>query len=112
MNRSILRLAVPNILTNLTIPILGMVDMHLMGYQDSEVFMGGVALGGVIFNFVYWGFAFLRMSLSGMAAQAYGRSDSTDMGMMLYRGLFLALMSVLLLLLFHCGAVLLSLFIL
>ena len=63
MNKEILRLAIPNILTNITVPLLGMVDMHLMGYQDSEVFMGAVALGGVIFNLVYWGFAFLRMSI-------------------------------------------------
>lgn len=103
MNRDILRLAIPNILTNLTVPLLGMVDMHLMGYQDSEVFMGAVALGGVIFNFVYWGFAFLRMSLSGMAAQAYGRESQHDMAMMLFRGLFLAVSGAIVLLLFQSG---------
>ena len=46
MNKEILRLAVPNILSNLTIPLLGMVDLHLMGHLDSSVFMGAVALGG------------------------------------------------------------------
>jgi len=109
MNKEILRLALPNILTNLTVPLLGMVDMHLMGYQDSSVFMGAVALGGVIFNFVYWGFAFLRMSISGMAAQAFGRQSTNEMAMMLFRGLFLAISAGVLLLLLQQGIVTLSL---
>ena len=112
MNKEILRLAVPNILTNLTVPLLGMVDMHLMGYQDSSVFMGAVALGGVIFNFVYWGFAFLRMSISGMAAQAFGRQSTGEMAMMLFRGLFLAVSAGVLLLLLQKGIAGLSLSIL
>ena len=112
MNREILRLAIPNILTNLTIPLLGMVDLHLMGYQDSEVFMGAVALGSVIFNIVYWSFAFLRMSLSGLAAQAYGRSNNNEMAMMLFRGLFLALSGAFVLLVFQSSIVQFSLFIL
>ncbi len=109
MNKDILKLAIPNILTNLTVPLLGMVDMHLMGYQDSSVFMGAVALGGVIFNFVYWGFAFLRMSLSGMAAQAFGRNNTKDMAMMLFRGLLLAISAGILLLLLQKGVVGISL---
>ncbi|MCT4587945.1 MAG: MATE family efflux transporter [Carboxylicivirga sp.] len=109
MNKDILKLAIPNILTNLTVPLLGMVDMHLMGYQDSSVFMGAVALGGVIFNFVYWGFAFLRMSISGMAAQAYGSKNNQEMAMMLFRGLFLSVTAGILLLLLQKGIVFLSL---
>jgi len=112
MNREILRLALPNILTNLTVPLLGMVDMHLMGYQDSASFMGAVALGGVIFNFVYWGFAFLRMSLSGMAAQAYGRQSKSDMALLLFRGLFLALAAGFILLMLQKGIIHLSFLIL
>lgn len=108
MNREILRLAIPNILTNLTVPLLGMVDMHLMGYQDSASFMGAVALGGVIFNFVYWGFAFLRMSLSGMAAQAYGKESNSEMSMLLFRGLFLALSAGFILLILQKGVISLS----
>ncbi|TAJ05760.1 MATE family efflux transporter [Marinilabiliaceae bacterium JC017] len=112
MNKNILRLALPNIFTNLTVPLLGMVDLHLMGYQNSEVFMGAVALGGVIFNFVYWGFAFLRMSLSGVAAQAFGRKDDHEMAMVLFRGLLLAIVGALLLLLTQNGIEMLSLSIL
>lgn len=91
MNRQIVRLALPNIFTNLTVPLLGMTDMFLMGHQESVHFMGAVALGSVIFNFVFWGFAFLRMSMSGVAAQTYGRNDRFEMAMVLERGLLIAL---------------------
>ena len=103
MNRSILKLALPNILTNLTVPLLGMVDMHLMGYLDSAVYMGAIALGGVIFNLVYWGFAFLRMSISGIAAQEYGKEDTFGMANTLFRGLMIAVSGALLLLLLQTG---------
>lgn len=99
MNRQIIRLALPNILTNLTVPLLGMVDMYLMGHQDSVYYMGAVALGAVIFNFVYWGFAFLRMSISGLAAQSYGRNNKREMALVLQRGLLLAAVGGLFLLL-------------
>ena len=101
MNREILRLAVPNILTNLTVPLLSMVDLYLMGHLNSSVFMGAVALGGVIFNFVYWGFAFLRMSMSGVAAQSYGRGNRQEMALVLERGLFVAFAGAFFLLLFQ-----------
>ena len=76
MNRKILRLAIPNIVSNVTIPLLGLVDLALMGHLDSEVYIGAIALGGVIFNFIYWGFSFLRMSTSGFTAQAYGEKEN------------------------------------
>lgn len=101
MNREIIRLALPNILTNLTVPMLGMVDMYLMGHQDSVQYMGAVALGAVIFNFVYWGFAFLRMSISGIAAQSFGRDNKQEMTLVLQRGLLLALLGSMLLLVFQ-----------
>ena len=77
MNQKILRLAIPNIVSNITIPLLGLVDLALMGHLDSEVYIGAIALGGVIFNLIYWGFSFLRMSTSGFTAQAYGEKDNT-----------------------------------
>ena len=112
MNKRILKLALPNILTNLTVPLLGMVDMHLMGYLDSAVYMGAIALGGVIFNLVYWGFAFLRMSISGIAAQSYGKKDNYDMSNTLFRGLLLAFGGALLLLILQAGIEKMSFFIL
>lgn len=98
VNRQIYRLAIPNIFTNLTVPLLGMVDMYLMGHQDSIHFMGGVSLGSVIFNFVYWGFAFLRMGMSGVAAQTFGRDDKEEMALVLERGMLIAIAGSLLLL--------------
>ncbi|WP_066633186.1 MATE family efflux transporter [Labilibacter marinus] len=103
MHKDILKLSIPNILTNLTVPLLSMVDLHLMGYLDSELFMGAVALGGVIFNFVYWGFAFLRMSISGIAAQAYGKNSDQEMAMVLFRGMLIAILGSLFLLIFQTG---------
>ncbi len=99
MNRRIFSLALPNIITNLTVPLLGMVDIYLMGHQNSVYYMGGVALGSVIFNFVYWGFAFLRMSTSGVAAQTYGRRDKEEMALVLERGMLIAIAGSVLLLL-------------
>lgn len=90
MNRSILKLAIPNIVSNITIPLLGLVDLALMGHLDSEVYIGAIALGGVIFNFIYWGFSFLRMSTSGFTAQAFGENNQTESITILIRALLVA----------------------
>lgn len=91
MNREILRLAIPNIVSNITVPLLGLIDLALMGHLKSEIYIGAIALGGVIFNFIYWGFGFLRMSTSGFAAQAYGKRDTTETITVLARALAVAL---------------------
>jgi len=91
MNREVLRLAVPNILSNISIPLLGMVDTALMGRLESAVFLGAVALGSILFNFIYWGFGFLRMGTTGLTAQAFGRSDKREGIAILARGLMVAL---------------------
>lgn len=91
MNRSILRLALPNIVSNITVPLLGMVDMALMGHLNSEIYIGAISLGGIIFNFIYWGFNFLRMSTSGFTAQAYGEKNLTECINMLVRALLVSL---------------------
>ena len=71
MNRRILRLALPNIITNITVPLLGMVDTAIMGHLSPEG-LGAIAIGAAIFNLIYWNFGFLRMGTSGITAQAYG----------------------------------------
>lgn len=91
MNREIIRLAIPNIISNITIPLLGMVDMALMGHLGSEVYIGAISLGGVIFNFIYWGFGFLRMSTSGFTAQAFGEKNRQESITILIRALLVAL---------------------
>jgi len=90
MNRKILKLATPNIVSNITVPLLGLVDLALMGHLNSEVYIGAIALGGVIFNFIYWGFSFLRMSTSGFTAQAFGEKDHAKSINILIRALLVA----------------------
>jgi MATE family multidrug resistance protein len=100
MNRKILKLAIPNIVSNITIPLLGLVDLALMGHLDSKIYIGAIALGGVIFNFIYWGFSFLRMSTSGFTAQAFGEKNHTESITILARALLVAiLISILILIL-------------
>lgn len=98
MNRDILRLAIPNIISNITIPLLGLIDLALMGHLKSEVYIGAIALGGVIFNFIYWGFGFLRMSTSGFAAQAFGEQNSRETITVLARALAVAVFAGLIIL--------------
>ncbi len=78
MNRSILRIAIPSIVTNITVPLLGMVDLSIAGHIGSASVIGAISVGGLIFNMVYWLFNFLRMGSSGLTAQAYGREDGRD----------------------------------
>jgi MATE family multidrug resistance protein len=101
VNKEILRLAIPNVLTNITIPLLGMVDVYLMGHLESIHYLGGVALGSALFNFLYWAFAFLRMSISGLAAQSYGRVDNEEMAIVMQRGALIAAAGSLLLITFQ-----------
>ncbi len=71
MNKRILNLALPNIVTNITVPLLGMVDTAIVGHL-SQSHIGAIAIGTSIFNLIYWNFGFLRMGTSGFTAQAYG----------------------------------------
>ncbi|MFA8433741.1 MAG: MATE family efflux transporter [Marinifilaceae bacterium] len=108
MNKKILNIAIPNIISNVTIPLLGLVDLALMGHLGKEDFIGAIALGGMIFNFLYWGFAFLRMGTSGFAAQAYGARDLKESTLTLSRALLVALGGSLLLILLQKPIELLS----
>lgn len=78
MDKKIFRLAVPNIITNITVPLLGMIDIAIAGRLGAAVFIGAIALGSNIFNMIYWNFGFIRMSSSGFAAQAYGARNLTE----------------------------------
>ena len=111
MNKRILNIAIPNIISNITIPLLGIVDLSLVGHLDSKVYIGAIAIGSMIFNFIYWGFSFLRMGTSGFAAQAYGKKDFRDSFYQLYRALFVGLIGSVLLILLQKPIDLLSFFI-
>ena len=99
MNKKILHLAVPNIISNISIPLLGIVDMALMGHLESDSYIGAIALGSLIFNFIYWGLGFLRMGTSGFTAQAWGRRDLPETILVLSRAAFIAILTGIMLLL-------------
>ena len=101
MNRRILRLAIPNIISNLTVPLLSSVDTALMGHMDQVAYLGAIAVGGMIFNFIYWGFGFLRMGTTGLTAQACGSQDMARSMLVLARASLVALFFAMLLILFH-----------
>ena len=82
----IIRLTLPSIVSNITVPLLGMVDLAITGHLDNEAYIGAIAVGGMLFNILYWMFAFLRMGTSGMTAQAYGEQDNSHITGTLYRG--------------------------
>ena len=91
MNRQILKLAIPNIISNISIPLLGIVDMALMGHMESDAYIGAIALGSLIFNFIYWSLGFLRMGTSGFTAQAWGRRDLPETILVFSRAAMIAL---------------------
>jgi MATE family multidrug resistance protein len=86
----VLALAFPIVLANLTQPILGAVDTAVAGHLDGASYLGGVALGGLFFNFVFWGFGFLRMGTTGLVAQAHGAGDVAALRDNVVRALLLA----------------------
>lgn len=93
MNKKILQLAIPSIISNVTLPLLGLVDTGIMGHMDSEDYIAAVAIGSVIFNIVYWNLAVLRMSTTGLTAQALGRKDDAESISVMARGIGLALVA-------------------
>lgn len=77
-NIQILRLAVPSILASITIPLVGLVDTAIIGHISDAAAIGGIAIGTMLFDLLYWNFGFLRVGTSGMTAQAFGRQDKTE----------------------------------
>ena len=73
MNRQILRIAVPSIVSNIVVPLLGLMDLTIAGHIGETAFIGAVSVGATMFNLTYWNFGFLRMGTSGITAQAFGR---------------------------------------
>ena len=86
-DRQILKIALPAIVTNITVPLLGLVDTAIVGHMGSAAYIGAIAVGSMIFNLVYWLFGFLRMGTSGMTAQARGRRNLTEATYILTRSM-------------------------
>lgn len=98
-DREILRIAVPSIVTNITVPLLGLVDVAISGHLESVIFVGAVTAGGMMFNLAYWSFGFLRMGTTGITAQAFGMRDIDKVTAALWRSALIALFIGLLLVL-------------
>lgn len=98
-DHQILKIALPAIVTNITVPLLGLVDTAIVGHMGSAAYIGAIAVGSMIFNLVYWLFGFLRMGTSGMTAQARGRRDMAEAAGILARSIRVALMVAALMLL-------------
>ena len=77
-NREILQIALPSIVSNITVPLLGLIDATIVGHLGAASYIGAIAVGGMLFNIIYWIFGFLRMGTSGMTSQAYGQKDEAE----------------------------------
>lgn len=87
MNKKILQIAIPSVISNITIPLLGLIDLTIVGHLGVTAYIGAIAVGGMLFNLLYWAFGFLRMGTSGMTSQAYGRRDFVETSRILIRSL-------------------------
>ena len=99
LNKEILRLSIPSILANLTVPLVGLVDTAVVGHipvESAASLIGAVSVGTMLFNLIYWNFGFLRTGTGGLTAQAFGRKDPADCVRILVRGLGLAFASAIL----------------
>ncbi len=90
-HRDVWRIALPMILSNITVPLLGMVDTGVTGHLDSEIYLAAVAIGATVFSVLYTGVNFLRMGTTGIAAQSYGAGDYTGLRTSLGQALVVAL---------------------
>ena len=102
INKDILKIALPSILANITVPIVGMVDIAVAGHLDGSgilstaTFISGIAIGSMLFDLLYWNFFFLRVGTGGLTAQSYGRGDMRECANLLSRATGIALVVALL----------------
>jgi len=92
LNREILRLSIPAIVSNLTVPLLGLCDTAISGHLGSENFLAAISVGSMMLNVIFWIFGFLRMGTTGMTALSFGRKDSDEVSAVFCRSLSLALL--------------------
>lgn len=94
LNREILKLAIPSILANITVPLVGIADIAVAGHLSGSaaIFIGGISIGSLLFDMLYWNFSFLRIGTGGMTAQAYGRDDMSAATATLIRSVFVSML--------------------
>lgn len=111
MNKKIIRLTIPNIISNISVPLLSMVDLAIVGHLGSESYISAIAVAGVIFNFIYWNFGFLRLGTGGLTSKAYGAKQFTEIMNTLIRSVFIGLIISILILILQKPIALFSLWI-
>jgi len=99
LNNKIVKMAVPLILSNITVPLLGLSNTIIAGHLTYSYYLAAVGLGAMIFNFLYWGLGFFRMSSTGLIAQAYGAKDQQEINSTVLHSIGLAVVTGLLLIL-------------
>ncbi|WP_298072665.1 MATE family efflux transporter [uncultured Bacteroides sp.] len=92
-DKQILNIALPAIVSNITVPLLGLVDVTIVGHLGNAAYIGAIAVGGMLFNIIYWIFAFLRMGTSGMTAQLFGKHLTGEMAQMVVRSVGIGMMA-------------------
>ena len=90
MYKEFIKLTVPNVLTNLTVPLVSLVDVVLMGHMDDSNYIIAIGLGVALFNLLYWSFGFLRMGTTGQVAQSFGKGDAIEIQRILIKGICIA----------------------
>ncbi|GAJ73786.1 LOW QUALITY PROTEIN: DNA-damage-inducible protein [Vibrio sp. JCM 18904] len=101
VHRQVLALAIPMVLSNITVPLLGLVDAAVIGHLDHAWYLGGVALGSTMISVTFWLLGFLRMSTTGLAAQSYGGEDRKQLALVFVQGSLMALLFALVFLIAH-----------
>ena len=91
-NKEILQIAIPSIISNITVPLLGLVDVTITGHLGNVAYIGAIAVGGMLFNMIYWIFGFLRMGTGGMTSQAYGSRNDNECRNILLRSLGISIL--------------------
>lgn len=99
--KQVFKLALPSIISNITVPLLGIIDLTIVGHMGDVIYIGSIAIGTMIFNVLYWLFGFLRMGTSGMTSQALGRRDLTEAMRLLVRSLTISTAIALIFILFQ-----------
>ncbi len=97
----ILRIAIPSIISNISVPLLGIVDIAITGHLGSEVYIGAISVGGTIFNMIYWIFNFLRFGTGSVTAQAYGKGDLEECALSLARSMAICAAISMVMIVFH-----------
>ena len=92
-HRSVLTVAVPIMLSNVSEPLIGVVNTAVIGQLPDPYYIGAIAVGALIFSFIFWGFGFLRLSTGGLSAQAMGAGDTPELVAVLARSLMIGLVA-------------------